>query len=95
MTIIILRLLPERVGDGHEPLQVDPCQIPDHEGVDQVNNEAGDLTEGHPCHRGPGQDGGGGEEEKGQAEDTVGQAKMDQQETAGLPGLKKTKFADF
>ena len=54
-----------------------------------------DLTQGDSRHGAPRQDGGGGEEEKGQAEDTVGQAKMDQQETAGLPGLKKTKFADF
>ena len=80
---------------GHKPLQMDPSQVPDDERVDEVHNEAGELTHGDPRHRSPCQDGGGGEEEKSEAEDRVGEAKMNQQETARLPGLKETKFADF
>ena len=60
-----------------------------------MHNEAGYLTQGHPGYGGPCQDGGGGEEEKSEAEDWVGEAEVDQQETARFPGLKKTKFADF
>ena len=54
-----------------------------------------DLTQGDSRHGAPRQDGGGGEEEKSEAEDRVGKAEVDQQETARFPGLKKTKFADF
>ena len=80
--------------DGHKPLQMYPRQVPDDQRVDEMNNEAVDLTEGHPGHGVAGEDGGGGEEEEGEAEDTVGEAQVDQQQTAGLPGLKKTNFAD-
>ena len=80
--------------DGHKPLQMYPRQIPYDQRVDEMNNEAVDLTEGHPGHGVAGEDGGGGEEEECEAEDTVGEAQVNQQQTAGLPGLKKTNFAD-
>lgn len=86
---------PERVGDGHKSLQVDACQVPDDEGVDQVDNEAADLTHGEARHGAAGQDGGGGEEEECEAQHGVGEAKVDQQQAAGLPGLVNKNSFDY
>ena len=50
-----------------------------------------DLTQGDSRHGAPRQDGGGGEEEEGETEDRVGEAEVNQQKTARLPGLERNK----
>ena len=83
------------MGDGHKSLQVDACQVPDDEGVDQVDNEAADLTHGEARHGAAGEDGGGGEEEECEAQHGVGEAKVDQQQAAGLPGLVNKNSVNY
>ena len=52
------------MGDGHESLEVNTREVPDDERVDQVEQEAADLTHDQAGHWLAGEDGGGGEEEK-------------------------------
>ena len=82
--------LPERVGDGHESLEVNTREVPDDERVDQVEQEAADLTHDQAGHWLAGEDGGGGEEEEGETEERVRQAEVDQQQASGLPGLRQS-----
>ena len=50
------------MGDGEEAVQVYPGKSPDHQGVDQGDQEAVHPAHGEPRHRDPGDDGGRGEE---------------------------------
>ena len=79
------------MGDGHESLEVNTREVPDDERVDQVVQEAADLTHDQAGHGLAGEDGGGGEEEEGEAEERVGEAEVDQQQASGLPGLREDK----
>ena len=82
------------MGNGHESLQVDPSNIPDYQGVNGVDNEPVHLADGGPCHWAGHQDGGGREEEKDKSEKTIGQTKVNKEQAAWLPGLKKVRCHD-
>ena len=52
------------MSDGNEPVKMNSSQVPDDQRVEDMEDEAVQLTHGDPRHGGPGDDGGGGEEEE-------------------------------
>ena len=70
-------------------------QGPDHQGVDQGDQEAVHPAHGEPRHRDPGDDGGRGEEEEQQAENRVGDTEVNKQQAARLPCLNKEKCSEL
>ena len=65
------------MSDGHKSFQVYSSDVPDNQGVYDVNHQPVHLADGGPCHGGGHQDGGGGEEEKEKSEKTISKAQVD------------------
>ena len=63
--------------NGQESVKVDPSKIPDDERVDDVEDEAMELTQGDACYGSTRYDAGWGEEEEHQRENCVGDSKVD------------------
>ena len=63
----------------NESLKVDPSKVPHNERVYDVDHEPVHLAHGGACHRRAHQDGGGGEEQEEEGENTVAQAKVNQE----------------
>lgn len=81
--------------DGEEAVEVYPGQGPDHQGVDQGDEEAVHPTHAQPGHREPRDEGRRGEEEEQQAEHRVGDTEVNKQQAAGLPGLNNEKCSQL
>ena len=75
-------------------LQVNASNVPNNEGVDDVDHEPVHLAHGGARHRSSHQDGWWREEEEEKSEEAVAKTKVDEEQATGLPGLEQTDRVD-